>query len=141
MLEGAALLIETVRGLVDNTIKEIPQDTITESLVHAPKIFKEDMCIHWGLDCLSILNLIRGLSPYPAAFTELDAKNLKIYTASSQIEIHQAVLGSFDTDHKTYLRFAAKDGWISVLELQLEGKKRMDVVSFLRGFRSAPNSN
>jgi methionyl-tRNA formyltransferase len=82
-----------------------------------------------------IYDLIRGLSPYPAAFTYLDGKLLKIYKASYKIiDIHQAP-GAYNTDGKSFLQFAAADGWVQVLELQLEGKKRMEVDAFLRGHR------
>lgn len=135
MIAGANLLVETVRGLAEKTIEEIPQDTLSEPLRHAPKIFKEDMKIDWSKDAVSILNHIRGLSPYPAAFTVLEGKNIKIYTA--RIEDGQPLIpqGAYETDHKSFLRFAAKDAWVSILNLQQEGKKRMEIKSFLSGFR------
>lgn len=137
MEEGAALLVATVKGLATNTLEEIPQDTISGELLHAPKIFKEDMRIDWTANATSIINLIRGLSPYPAAFSTLEGKTIKVYNAAiSEDNVSNAEAGTYETDHKTYLRFAAKDAWINILELQQEGKKRMDIVSFLRGFRA-----
>lgn len=135
MAAGAVLLVKTVKGLAENTIEEIPQDTLSEPLRHAPKIFKEDMKIDWCKDAVSILNHIRGLSPYPAAFTMLEGKNIKIYTAKIEDGQPEISLGAYETDHKTFLRFAAKDGWISILDLQQEGKKRMEIKAFLSGFR------
>jgi methionyl-tRNA formyltransferase len=132
---GAALLVETVKGLVENTIHEIPQDAISEPLIHAPKIFKEDMKIDWNKDAQSIINHIRGLSPYPAAFSSLEGKNIKIYAASMETGKPHIASGEYETDHKSYLRFAAKDAWVHILDLQQEGKKRMDIKSFLSGFR------
>jgi methionyl-tRNA formyltransferase len=135
MNAGAKLLVETVTGLATETIKEIPQSSITAVLKHAPKIFKATMHIDWTQSVSSIHNLVRGLSPYPAAFTHLREKQLKIYQAHYEYATIHTELGAFETDHKTYLKFAAKDGWLYVDSLQLEGKKRMDAVEFLKGFR------
>ena len=135
MMAGASILVQTVKGLAENTIEEIPQDTLSEPLRHAPKIFKEDMKIDWNRDALSIINHIRGLSPYPAAFTALEGKNIKIYAAKIEQEQPLIPIGTYETDHKTFLRFAAKDAWISILDLQQEGKKRMEIKAFLSGFR------
>jgi methionyl-tRNA formyltransferase len=76
------------------------------------------------------------MSPHPAAYTELAGKNIKIYTSHVELVATGKEPGSFDTDHKTYLRFAAADGWVYIDELQQEGKKRMHIADFLRGFRS-----
>lgn len=135
MAEGASLLVETVKGLADKSIKEIPQDTLTASLRHAPKIFKDDMRIDWSKAASDVLNQIRGLSPYPGAFTQLDGKTLKIFAAAIRPTTDRPDPGTCDSDYRTYLRFAAADAWIEVQELQQEGKKRMDIASFLRGFR------
>lgn len=135
MVAGAELLVKTVKGLAENTIEEIPQDTIAEPLRHAPKIFKEDMRIDWNKDAQAIINHIRGLSPYPAAFTTLEGKNIKIFTAKMENGRPNISTGNYETDHKTFLRFAAKDAWVSILDLQQEGKKRMEIKAFLSGFR------
>ena len=94
------------------------------------------MLINWDKPANAIHNLVRGLSPYPAAFTFIGEKTAKIFADEIVEEAHHVVPGTFETDHSTYLRFAAMDGWLYVKELQLEGKKRMPVVDFLRGFRS-----
>lgn len=135
MVAGAELLVETVKGLAAGNLEEIPQDSIEGPLVHAPKIFKEDMRIDWGNSAASIINLIRGLSPYPAAFSELEGKNIKVFSAKAEQGKPHVAAGVYDTDHKSYLRFAAADAWVSILELQQEGKKRMLIADFLRGFR------
>lgn len=136
MNEGAALLVETVKGLAADTLKEIPQSGIPVTEVkHAPKIFKEHTLIDWNKPVIDIHNLIRGLSPHPAAYTVLQQKTLKVYKAHYIVQQVDTQPGAFETDNKTYLRFAAQDGWLYLDELQQEGKKRMDVVSFLRGFR------
>jgi len=136
MEEGAKLLLETVRGLVDNTIKEQEQIYAGE-LKHAPKIFKEDGAIDWQKNVAAIHNLIRGLSPVPAAYTTLDGKQLKIYASRAEPIQHGLSAGTADTDGKTYLRFAAADGWLYCEDVQWEGKKRMDIASFLRGYRTS----
>lgn len=135
MEEGAQLLIETVNGLIANSIQEQPQ-VMSEHIQHAPKIFKETGDIDWNLDVTSIHNLIRGLSPTPAAFTMLKDKNFKIFQSTFTIDTEINVLpGTVETDGKTYLKFAAKNGWLEVLDIQYQGKKRMLIEDFLRGFR------
>jgi methionyl-tRNA formyltransferase len=137
MLEGGKLLVETVKGLAEGTIKETPQISIaTEQLKHAPKIFKEDTIIDWRRPVESIQNLVRGMSPVPGAYTMLQGKTLKIYASHTELTAHKTENGRYDTDGKKYLRFAASDGWLYVDELQLEGKKRMGAEEFLRGFRA-----
>ncbi len=136
MEAGAALLIKTVKGLADNNITPIPQvDIPAGELKHASKIFKEDTHINWQQPVQEIHNLVRGMSPHPAAYTELAGKNVKLYKTHIVTAETGKEPGSFDTDHKTYLRFAAPGGWLYVDELQQEGKKRMDTEAFLRGFR------
>lgn len=135
MQEGGGLLVETIKGLADGTLKEIPQSSIKGELKHAPKIFKEDTRIDWNKPVQQIHNLVRGMSPYPAAFTMLHNKFLKLYWSHFELEAHGKEPGIYETDGKTYFRFAAVDGWLYVDELQQEGKKRMSAEDFLRGFR------
>lgn len=133
---GADLLIRTVKAIAAGEAPEVPQSNIPVSgLKHAPKIFKEDCLIHWEAPLDNIYNLIRGLSPYPTAFTHLNDKTLKIFRAVKEPAQHTHPAGSVHTDQKTYLKFAAPGGYISVTELQLEGKKKMGVEEFLRGYR------
>jgi methionyl-tRNA formyltransferase len=133
---GGELLVETVKGFAEGTLTEIPQpDASTTELKHAPKIFKEHLRIDWNKPVVQVHNLIRGMSPYPAAFTMLQDKTLKIYKSHYEVGDTGKEPGSYDTDGKTYLRFAAADGWLYADELQQEGKKRMPVGDFLRGFR------
>lgn len=136
MHAGAELLVRTLHGLAENTITEIPQIHVSAgALRNAPKIFKEDTLIHWDNKVADISNFIRGLSPYPAAYTMLGDKSIKIFSATYTHDPVTIDTGSFQSDHSTYIRFAATDGWLYIQELQQEGKKRMDIVSFLRGFR------
>jgi len=149
---GAALLVRTVEGLVNGTLQEVPQLTIENdnqslttpdsllaihqsTLKHAPKITTQTCQIDWQKSADDIHNLIRGLSPYPAAFTELGDKTLKIFKSEKEHAPPTSRPGKWETDRKSYLKFACKDGYIHVKELQLEGKKRMTVEDFLRGYR------
>lgn len=134
MAQGASLLIETINGLVEETISEQVQD-LSKEIKHAPKIFKEDCKIDWNNNAEHIHNLIRGLSPYPTAFTFIEEKQFKIFSSSFEISNHHLTAGIVETDGKTFLRFTAKDGWINCLNIQFEGKKRMDITDFLRGWR------
>lgn len=136
MHKGAGLLIKTVDGLVNNTITEQPQPESATELKHAPKIFKEDCQIDWSKNAEEVHNLIRGLSPYPAAYTSMDGKQLKIFSSSIEKTNTEHPQGQYKTDGKSFLKFAAADGWVNCLEVQYEGKKRMPVTDFLRGFRA-----
>jgi methionyl-tRNA formyltransferase len=132
---GAALLLKTVQGFVEGSLKETPQIQ-TADPKHAPKIFTETCKIDWNKSVDEVYNLIRGLAPYPAAFTFLEEKKLKIYKASKELS-STSKAGEYKTDKKTNLQFACTDGYINILELQLEGKKKMNVEDFLRGYRFA----
>lgn len=137
MQAGAELLVATVKGLAMDSLEEIPQaDIPVEKLKSAPKIFKEHTRIDWSRPVQDVHNLIRGLSPYPVAFTVLQDKVFKIYASHIEVAAHNNHHGTYDTDGKTYLRFAAADGWVYADEVQQEGKKRMDIASFLSGFRA-----
>ncbi|WP_423737746.1 methionyl-tRNA formyltransferase [Chitinophaga caseinilytica] len=136
MQAGAETLLRTVAALKEGNLQGQPQDDIDAGeLKHAPKIFKEDCKIDWEQPLEQVYNLVRGLSPYPAAFTTLQDKTLKIYKATTDAVAHVHKPGSVVSDKKTYLKFAAHGGFLNVLELQLEGKKKMGVEEFLRGFR------
>ena len=136
---GAQLLLKTVERISEGSLKDItqPSDQDQIALKHAPKIFSETCHIDWNKTVDEVHNLVRGLSPYPAAFTELDGKKMKIFKASPLEGAKQsnALAGTYQTDKKTFLKFACSDGHLSILELQLEGKKRMSITEFLRGWR------
>ncbi|MEJ8843100.1 methionyl-tRNA formyltransferase [Lacibacter sp. H375] len=148
---GAQLLVRTVEGLVEGTLEEKPQNEIESgtrapdsslithhsSLKHAPKIFTDTCKIDFSKTVEEVHNLIRGLSPFPGAFTMFNGKMMKIYRSKKEITpTPPQEAGVFETDGKTYLKFACNNGYIHVLELQLEGKKKMLVEDFLRGYRS-----
>ncbi len=136
---GAALLLRTIRELAAGTITEIQQSSAAPDqgieIKHAPKIFTADCEISWNHSVEAVFNFIRGLSPYPTAFTYLQGKKLKIYAAEKLHVSHIASCGTFETDHKTFLRFACTNGYLLLTDIQLEGKKRMGVQEFLRGYR------
>jgi len=137
MYKGAGLLVKTVKGVESGRYKENPQSQLVAGmeLKPAPKIFKEDCLIDWNQPVLSIYNKIRGLNPVPTAYTMLNGKILKIFRAAYETETHDMQAGHFLTDHKSYLKFAAKDGFVSLTEVQLEGKKQMGIAEFLRGIK------
>ncbi len=131
---GAALLVETIKGLSNGTVQERPQNLFSgKTPKAAPKIFTETCRIDWNKSAKDVHNLIRGLSPFPGAFTSLDSKSLKIFKAKKMMTNPLLQTGHYESDGKSYLRFAAADGYLEVQELQLEGKKRMTVEDFLRG--------
>lgn len=134
MVVGANLLVKTLHAIEAGEVNEQPQPQSGE-LKHAPKIFKEDCKIDWNNAAQKIHNLIRGLSPYPTAFTILNDKTLKVFKAEIEDKEPGIAAGGFLTDGKTYLKFAAKDGFIKLLDIQYEGKKRMLIEDFLRGMR------
>lgn len=142
---GAQLLVKTVNGIANGTLKEVPQTRDPEyPLKHAPKITTETCKIDWNRPVENIHDLIRGLSPFPGAFTFLEGKMLKIYRSGKEPVVPVAgsggpplLAGEYQTDGKTFLKFAGTNGYILVKELQLEGKKKMTVEDFLRGYRFA----
>lgn len=136
MLLGAELLVNTLRQLEAGTILEVSQDYIEESTIkHAPKLFKENLQIDFNKPAAELVNFIRGLAPFPTAYTFLEQKQLKVFLAHVVNEAPQVAVGTMQTDAKSYIRFACQDAWLYIDELQLEGKKRMETIAFLRGFR------
>jgi methionyl-tRNA formyltransferase len=138
---GANLLVKTIREIENGDIVEQSQFPDTNShlsLKHAPKIFTETCQINWNHKAGDLFNLIRGLSPYPTAFTYLHHKILKIYFGKKEICTHHFAHGSIHSDEKTYLKFACLDGFIHCTDIQLQGKKRMNIADFLRGYRMKP---
>jgi methionyl-tRNA formyltransferase len=142
MAIGSNLVLQTVEGLIQHNIETRIQRSFiqgSEVLKPAPKITRETCRIDWNGSSEHIYNLIRGLSPYPAAFTEIAEEGgapqmLKIYKAE-KVDLH-GTPGEILSDGKTYLAVATADGAVSIREMQLAGKKRMDVKAFLLGFRN-----
>lgn len=135
---GAQLLVKTVKGLADGSVREVPQVGLTDiEFNHAPKIFTDTCRINWLRSVVEVHNLVRGLSPFPGAFTYLHEKILKIYRSEKEKINHSSDPGKWETDGKGYLKFACSDGFLHVLELQMEGKKKMSTPDFLRGYQFA----
>ncbi len=137
---GADLLLKTIQELEKGNLEEIQQPSninAKDALHHAPKIFTETCEINWADQVETIYNFIRGLSPYPAAFTYLGDKKLKIFQAEKELfnTDSPSEIKPYITDNKTYLKFRATDGFISLKDIQLQGKKRMTIEEFLRGWR------
>ena len=139
METGAECLSETVRLIASGKADGVEQDVFVsqgEAVVHAPKIFREDCRIDWDRAVDSVHNQIRGLSPYPGAWTLLEGKVLKILSGRKKHAHHDAIPGSWETDGRSVLCFACADGWYHVRRLQLEGKKAMTAEEFLRGWKA-----
>jgi methionyl-tRNA formyltransferase len=134
METGAQLLVKTIRAIEDGSYTEQPQIQSNDQK-HAPKIFKEFCEINWDQPAQQVYNLIRGLSPYPTAYTKLQNKTLKVFKAVLVEEQPAEAPGSYQTDGKTFLQFAAQDGYLKLTDIQFEGKKRMPIEEFLRGMR------
>lgn len=136
MITGAALLTKTVLAIEAKDYKEVPQSSFKATdLKHAPKIFKEDCKIDWNKNTETVFNLIKGLSPYPTAFTTFLDKGLKIYEVEKELSKPNITPGDYLSDGKTFLKIATNDGFILLKEIQQEGKKRMLIEDFLRGIR------
>lgn len=142
MTLGGKLVIETVEAILNDTVRSIPQEemAVAGELRPAPKIFKETCRIDWNQPTKRIYDFIRGLSPHPAAWTELvqpdgETVVMKIFETEKIAKLHQLAPGTLLTDGKTYIHVATPDGFIGILALQLPGKKRLKTDELLRGFR------
>ncbi len=140
---GAGLVLETVDAIAMGNIQPIPQKELMAEteLRHAPKIFKEDCKIDWNNDTEKVRNLIRGLSPYPTACSNLihnetgEGILTKIFYAGKISTQKLSEPGTIESDGKTFLNVASKNGWLQITDLQIAGKKRMKTDEFLRGFQ------
>ncbi|MBC7874041.1 MAG: methionyl-tRNA formyltransferase [Ferruginibacter sp.] len=141
---GAAVIVKTVKGLADGSLEEIPQQNMLDkdpkaALKQAPRIHTDSCRINWSQPVENVFNFVRGLSPYPAAFIIMNEKMLKIYQAKKEVVFPKVTEGDYETDGKTFLKFACTNGYLHLLEIKLEGKKKMSVEEFLRGYRLASN--
>ncbi|MBQ0142264.1 MAG: methionyl-tRNA formyltransferase [Prevotellaceae bacterium] len=147
MLLGGKLVTETVDNILAGTIKPIPQDKLIQAgdaeLRPAPKIFHETCEINWNQPTKKIYDFIRGLSPYPAAWTTLNGVQMKIFESEKVMpsELQSQCAGSIITDGKTYVNVVTADGLLSLKTVQLAGKKRMPIQDFLRGFHFTDNAS
>lgn len=144
MLLGGKLVVETVDAILNGTVKPIPQEemAVVGELRPAPKIFKDTCRIDWNQPVKNVYDFIRGLSPYPAAWSELTTPEgetivVKVFETEKNIESHQLPAGTIVSDGKKYIKVAASDGFVSILSLQFPGKKRLKTDELLRGYRLA----
>jgi methionyl-tRNA formyltransferase len=142
MKHGARLVIRTLTDIAENKTNAVPQKKLlseAETPKIAPKIHPEDCVIDWSKDPVRIHNLIRGLSPYPCARSwfrnDSSTISFKIFESRPEIEEHSFKPGTIFSDGRNYIRITCKGGYLDILSLQLEGKKRMNTIEFLRGFR------
>ena len=138
---GAGVVTQTVDDIIAGNIRPIDQDTLTADteIHHAPKIFKDTCRLAFDLPVKRAFDFVRGMSPYPAAWTELVEENgkrtvLKIYATTREETSVAEAPGTVLTDGKTYFKIAFPDGYLALTQLQLAGKKRMTVTDFLRGY-------
>jgi methionyl-tRNA formyltransferase len=139
---GGKLVTETVDNIIAGTVHPIPQEEMVtcEELRPAPKIFKETCRIDWTQGVKRCYDFVRGLSPYPAAWTEITTADktivLKVYETEKEFTTHTHPIGTLHTDNKSYLKVALADGFLHLRQIQLAGKKRMAVEDFLHGFKT-----
>jgi methionyl-tRNA formyltransferase len=134
MRKGAQLVVKTATAIQENNINPQPQDE-SSPMKAAPKLHRETGQVHWSKGGQEIANLVRGMNPFPSAHTQFQGKNCKLMKVAFHPEpIPDLGIGIWDTDQKTFLRVGCADGYINILEWQMEGKKRMKIDEFLRGY-------
>ena len=140
MLLGNKVIVDTIKKIENGDAHALPQEELAENqtLKPAPKITKEFCNIDWSLDCQTVYNHIRGLSPYPAAHTQLisdqgEVIDMKVYSSNIELCHPDIPVGSVVTDNKRYLKIALTDGFIHLTTVQQSGKKAMPIDDFLRG--------
>jgi methionyl-tRNA formyltransferase len=135
MHKGANLICTTIDKVLENSITPKLQN-YTGNEPHAPKLFTEHCLLDFGKPAQALHNLVRGLSPYPSAYCVINNKKLKVYETNFELASNIAcVMGQYETDGKTFLKIACHDGWLYLLQIQAEGKKRMTITDYLRGAR------
>ena len=132
---SAKVLVKTVNGLIDQSIQAKPQ-AIPSIDKHAPKIFTKDCEIDWNQSVEKVHNLVRGLAPFPGAITKVDGKVVKLFSTQKELKTPKETSGSFIIEDKKIAKFACKDGYLILNDIQWEGKKRMPIEDFLRGYRA-----
>lgn len=138
---GSGLVIETVNRISTGDIRPTEQMQVDETTLRsAPKIFREHCVIDWSHDGKQIVDFIRGLSPYPAAWAPMrkrdgEETSAKIFSATFCAAVHREPFGTVESDNRTSIRVACADGWIELGEIQIAGKKRMSVRALLLGLR------
>jgi methionyl-tRNA formyltransferase len=139
MAMGAKLVLKTVDLIIEGKAEGKPQQH-SDTLKTAPKIYKETCRIDWSKSTMELYNFVRGLSPYPASWTEItslegEKLGLKIFESATEICKHNFPAGKLLTDNKTFIKIATFDGYLQLVSIQLAGKKRMKVDELLRGYK------
>lgn len=139
---GARLVIKTLEAIAENRLKPVPQSQLIkpgEAPKPAPKIFPQDCIINWDKSHQDVHNLIRGLSPYPCARSSFERDGVqvsfKIFESQSEPGDHHYTPGEIISDGKHYIKIACKTGFLNIVSIQIEGKKKISTVEFLRGFK------
>lgn len=133
MQMGAGTVLKTVQAIEAENAPQLPQDD--SQVCHAPKIFHETCKINFAQTTVQVHNFVRGLSPFPAAWTTLDGLELKVLRTEKEVVAHEHQAGELFSDGRSYLKYSTLDGYVKVLELQLQGRKRMGVRDFLNGYK------
>lgn len=132
MQMGADTVLKTVQAIEAGTAPHLPQEE--SEVCHAPKIFHETCAINFAQSTVQVHNFVRGLSPFPAAWTMLDGQELKVLRTEKEVVAHEHTPGELVSDGRSYLKYSTLDGYVKVLELQLQGRKRMGLKDFLNGY-------
>jgi methionyl-tRNA formyltransferase len=140
---GARLVIKTIQDLADNKAVAIPQSAVMQrnsAIKSAPKIYPEDCNVNWTKDVIEVNNLVRGLSPYPCARSWFvndkgETTLFKIFEGYPEVAEHKSAPGAIESDGKSFLKIACRNGYLRILSIQIEGKKKLNITDFLRGFR------
>ena len=133
MHTGSQVVLKSVQMIAQGNIVTTPQEE--GDYPRAPKIFREDCQINWEQPAGVVRNFIRGLSPYPGAYTDFAGKQLKVFRCIIEPATDEVPPGQMQTDYSSYIKYRATDGWVSVTDIQWHGKKRMETSTFLRGYR------
>ena len=143
MKAGAGLVVKTVMAIETGDYKPVDQSALlgNREIQTAPKIYKEDCKINWSKNIKNLYNFIRGLSPYPAAWTELlsvtdNLASVKIFESDITVTDHNSTVGKIESDGRSYLRVAVEGGYLYIKELQLAGKNKLGIKEFLKGFKN-----
>ncbi|MEM9919020.1 MAG: methionyl-tRNA formyltransferase [Bacteroidota bacterium] len=133
MVLGAQVVLKTVQAIEKGDYTLQPQDDSKVS--KAPKIYRETCQIDFDKDCEEVYNFVRGMSPFPTAWTQIDGEELKVYAAEMERSEHELPPGTLQTDNKRYLKIATQGGFLVLKQVKLQGRKKMDVSSFLNGYK------
>ncbi|MFY0643183.1 MAG: methionyl-tRNA formyltransferase [Bacteroidia bacterium] len=131
---GAQVTVKTLNGIIAGNLKEQPQKTV-DNIISAPKLFTENTKIDFSQKANQIRNFVRGLCPYPVAHMQLNGLRLRVFEVDYELISHKHSPATIVSDSKNYLKVACEDGFVILKDVQLQGKKRMGIEDFLRGYK------